>query len=192
MNKNIVLASSSPRRKELLNQIGIEPLLVPSFLEENVTSDIPEQIVTELSMQKAEDVAGRCRNDSIVIGADTIVMVKGDIFGKPETEKEAAEMLRHIQGNVHQVYTGVTLISTVTNEKIVFVEKTNVGVYPMSEDEIMDYVYSSDGMDKAGAYGIQGRFAAYIEKIDGDYFNVVGLPVGRVYQELKKLLSQES
>lgn len=187
----IILASASPRRKELLGQIGLEPEIVPSKVEEQVTTDIPEDIVVELSRQKAEDVAaGIQENDILVIGADTVVSASGKILGKPGSVEEAAEMIRRLAGKTHQVYTGVTLIcrDQQGREKTVsFSEKTDVSVYPMSEKEIIGYAACGEPMDKAGAYGIQGKFAAYIQGIQGDYSNVVGLPVGRLYQEIKKI-----
>lgn len=191
--KKLVLASASPRRKELLAQIGIVPVIEPSTIEEVITSKVPEEVVRELSCQKAMDVASHQAEGSCVIGADTVVSAKGQILGKPGSHEEAYQMISMLQGRVHQVYTGVTLIYCGKQGRIVrsFVEKTDVSVYPMSENEISAYAAEEDPMDKAGAYGIQGRFAAFIKGIDGDYTNVVGLPVGRIYQEIKQLFEQE-
>lgn len=184
----IILASASPRRNELLRQIGIEPEIIPSQVEECVTLVKPEEVVMELSAQKAEEVAGRVSDqNAVVIGSDTVVSIDGTILGKPADRAEAEAMLRHLQGRSHQVYTGVTLICG--GKKRTFASETEVEVYPMTEEEIADYIDSGDCMDKAGAYGIQGRFAAHIKGVRGSYTNVVGLPVGRVYQELKALLS---
>lgn len=195
MDKKIklVLASASPRRKELLTQIGFVPEIVPSTIEEIITSRNPEAVVMELSLQKARDVAGRQEKGTCVIGADTVVAVSGQILGKPASHEDAYRMISMLQGRTHQVYTGVTLIDCGQTGSTVrtFVEKTDVSVYPMSEPEIKSYAADEDPMDKAGAYGIQGKFAAFIKGIDGDYNNVVGLPVGRVYQELKQLFEQE-
>jgi septum formation protein len=189
----LVLASASPRRKELLAQIGIEPAIVPSTIEEIITSRVPEDVVMELSRQKAQDVARIQENGTCVIGADTVVAAEGQILGKPVSHEDAYRMISMLQGKTHQVYTGVTLVYCGQAGKIVrtFVEKTNVSVYPMSEEEIKNYADDKDPMDKAGAYGIQGKFAAFIKGIDGDYNNVVGLPVGRVYQEMKRMFEQE-
>ncbi|MFR5602572.1 MAG: Maf family protein [Lachnospiraceae bacterium] len=187
--KRIILASASPRRKMLLEQIGFELEIVPSEIEERITGkESPEELVRFLSAQKALDVAGRQTKGSIVLGSDTVVAIQGKILGKPTSPEDAARMLSLLQGNTHQVYTGVTLAAAGTRSFITFSEKTEVTVFPMTENEIMAYVESGDPMDKAGAYGIQGPFAAYIQGIHGDYNNVVGLPVGRVYQEWKKWL----
>lgn len=187
----IVLASGSPRRRELMEQIGIRAEVMPSSVEERVTSDIPDQVVLELSGQKAEDVAEKTEGrDVLVIGADTVVASEGRILGKPGSVAEAGEMIASLAGKCHQVYTGVTLIYRDPSGEMrrkAFAERTDVYVYPMDEEEIRGYAGCGEPMDKAGAYGIQGRFAAYVEKIDGDYNNVVGLPVGRLYQEIKEL-----
>ncbi len=188
----IILASGSPRRRELLSQIGIEPKIMPSAVDETITSPDPEEAVIELSARKAEDVAARADKGTLIIGADTVVAVKGQILGKPKDCHDAERMLGLLQGQSHQVYTGVTLIlkESSGSRGITFAEKTEVFVYPMTQEEILDYVRSGEPMDKAGAYGIQGRFAAYIRGICGDYTNVVGLPVGRVWQEKKRLMEE--
>lgn len=188
--KKLVLASASPRRRELLAQIGLAPLIEPSTLEEKVTSSIPEAVVSELSSQKAQDVAEHQEPGTLVIGADTVVAMDHQILLKPVSHEDAYRMISVLQGRDHQVYTGVTLIYCGQTEKKVktFVEKTDVTVYPMSEEEIKTYAFSEEPMDKAGAYGIQGKFAAFVKGIDGDYNNVVGLPVGRVFQEIKGML----
>ncbi len=186
--KRIILASASPRRRELLHQIGLEPEIIPSTVEETITSTEPDLVVMELSQQKAEDVASAYRGtDAFVIGADTVVAFNGKILGKPHSTEEAFEMLKDLQGNTHQVYTGVTIINCENGRKETFAERTEVLVYPMEDEEIRAYIATKDPMDKAGAYGIQGQFAAHIQGIHGDYNNVVGLPVGRVYQWLKKM-----
>ena len=189
--KKIILASASPRRRELLAQIGLPFTVQVSSVEEVITKTAPEEIVMELSAQKAEDVKKNTEEDCIVIGADTIVSYsdgeKTQILGKPGSEEEAFGMLKLLQGNSHQVYTGVTICF---GEQIrTFYEKTQVHVYPMNEEQIEEYIKTGEPMDKAGAYGIQGRFAAFIKGIEGDYNNVVGLPVGRLYQELCKLIN---
>lgn len=191
---HVVLASASPRRKELLEQIGICPEIRPSGAEEMTKERRPDMMVMELSRQKAEDVAARCPAGTMVIGADTVVAVGGAILGKPGTPIRAYEMLESIQGRSHQVYTGVTVLLCLEGGKthgITFAERTDVHVYPMTGEELKDYAESGEPLDKAGAYGIQGRFAAYIKGIDGDYANVVGLPLGRLCQEVKNLLEEQ-
>ena len=192
-DNTIILASNSPRRRELLRQIGVEPEIRPSNIDEQVTSQIPEEVVMELSSQKAEDVAAGAPDGTLIVGADTVVAVDGRILGKPKCHDEAADMIRMIQGRAHQVYTGVTMIrkEETGSRGRSFAEKTDVLVYPMTEEEIKAYADLDEPMDKAGAYGIQGRFAAYIEGIRGDYNNVVGLPVGRVYQEWKNMMEDQ-
>ncbi len=186
---NIILASASPRRKELLEQIGLLFTIEVSSVEEVITKTVPHEIVMELSAQKAIDVKRKTGTDSIVIGADTIVAYRNaeteQILGKPKGEEQAYQMLKNLQGNSHHVYTGVTICFEAKVHT--FYEKTKVEVYPMSDEQIWDYIKTKEPMDKAGAYGIQGRFAAYIKGIEGDYNNVVGLPIGRLYQELYKL-----
>lgn len=186
---NLILASASPRRKELLGKIGLEFDIIPAKGEEVVTKNLPWEVVEELSFQKAKEIADMQTEECIVIGSDTIVAKEEKIMGKPKDEADAYEMLSEIAGNVHQVYTGVTLIRTGKEPKVItFAEKTDVHLYPMSDDEIYAYIATKDPMDKAGAYGIQGDFAIHVKGIEGDYYNVVGLPIGKVYQELKQLL----
>lgn len=189
----IYLASASPRRKELLKQVGISFKVTPSLVEEKVTKVRPDEVVEELSYRKAVDVCGRLaaegKEDFVVIGADTVVSAWGKILGKPADKADAVRMLKELQGGSHQVYTGVTLAwkyKDMSAMYATFSECTDVTMYAMNDEEIKAYVDSGEPMDKAGAYGIQGLFAAYIQGICGDYNNVVGLPVGRVCQELKK------
>lgn len=185
----LILASASPRRKELLAKTGLPFDIIPAKGEEIITKTIPAEVVMELSQQKAGEIAEKQTEDCIIIGADTIV-AKGDtIMGKPKDEDDAYRMLEMISDDCHQVYTGVTILRTGKNaESITFAEKTDVYLYPISDADIRAYIASGDPMDKAGAYGIQGDFAVHVKGIEGDYYNVVGLPIGRVYQELKKLL----
>lgn len=185
----LILASASPRRKELLGKIGITFEVFPAKGEEVVTKKLPWEVVEELSYQKAKEIAELQTEDCIVIGSDTIVAKGEEIMGKPKDEADAFRMLSMIAGDCHQVYTGVTLIRTGKEPKVItFAEKTDVHLYPMSEQEIHAYIATKDPMDKAGAYGIQGDFAIHVKGIAGDYYNVVGLPIGKVYQELKQLL----
>ena len=222
MNKKIILASASPRRRELLTQIGLDFDIVVSETEEKITSTEPAKVVEELSAQKAEAVweklcstaasQGSVTNaerldegsevfeseqtsgettmtDTLVLGADTVVACDGKILGKPADTEAAAAMLTMLQGRGHEVYTGVTILYEEDGEKkvLTFHEKTTVHFYPMTDAQIREYVATGDPMDKAGSYGIQGFCARYIRGIEGDYNNVVGLPVGRVYQELHGL-----
>lgn len=190
--REIVLASASPRRRELLKQVGIPCRVVPSQVEEAVTSDIPAKVVEELASQKCADVLSRVPGGTVVLGADTVVAFDGKILGKPKNEAEAFAMLTMLQGNTHQVYTGVAVMEK-KNGKVrtdLFHVCTDVTFYPVSAAEIREYIATKEPMDKAGAYGIQGRFAAYVEKISGDYNNVVGLPVSRVCQCLKERLRE--
>lgn len=198
----IILASQSPRRKELLEQIGLEFEICPAKGEEIITKSVPEEVVMELSKQKAEEVAAMVSSfgeehkdittpsDILVIGADTVVAYDGKILGKPVDEADAKRMLTMLSGNIHSVFTGVTLVlidKTGRAGELVFYEKTDVKMHEMTEKEIDRYIATGEPMDKAGSYGIQGKCAIYIEKIDGDYNNVVGLPITRIYQELKKI-----
>lgn len=197
MSRKVILGSASPRRRELLAQIGARFEVRTSGREEVYHSTVPEEIVRELAIMKAENVAedladeqGRTPEDTIVIGADTIVVLDGKILGKPKDEKDAADMIRALQGRSHEVYTGVAILDyDARGEKNVSVRAVGTKVYvnSMDEAEISAYIDTGEPMDKAGAYGIQGRFAAYIDRIEGDYYNVVGLPVSYVYQALKRL-----
>lgn len=199
-NKKIILASGSPRRKELLSQIGLSFTVRVSEADEHTEETKPEKLVCILSERKTlavwDELTEEERKESILIGADTVVAVDDRILGKPADETEAFRMIKLLQGRSHQVYTGVTILrqgglqpfeegtNTCSIQKKQFFEKTDVLVYPMSEEEITAYVKTGEPLDKAGAYGIQGSFAAYIQGINGDYSNVVGLPVGRLYHEI--------
>lgn len=190
MKRRIILASASPRRQELLTQIGLPFEVCPGEGEEVTQKELPEEVVQELSYRKAREVYERKggEEDIVVIGADTIVACQRQILGKPGSSERACQMLEMLQGGTHQVYTGVAFVWKEKGrmESAVFYECTDVRVFPMTEEEIRRYTQTGEPMDKAGAYGIQGSFAAFIQGICGDYNNVVGLPVGRVYQELKK------
>lgn len=185
----LILASASPRRKELLEKIGLPFTVQPAKGEERITQKSPAAVVMELSRQKAEEIAAAQTEDCIIIGADTVVAKGEKIMGKPKDAADAKQMLRSIADDCHQVYTGVTLIRTGAHpQSVTFQEETDVFLYPISDAELDAYIASGDPMDKAGAYGIQGDFAIYVKRIAGDYYNVVGLPIGRVYQELKRML----
>ncbi len=187
---DIILASKSPRRKELLEQIGIQFRCMPSLKEEIITKVVPEEVVKELSEQKARDIESQLeiKGDTVIIGADTIVAFDDKILGKPSDKEDAVNMLSSISGHKHQVYTGVTMIYLSGNvrKEITFKEKTDVFVRNLSKEDILEYVATDEPMDKAGSYGIQGKFAKYVEKINGDYNNVVGLPVSRLFNEARE------
>lgn len=189
MKTKIVLASGSPRRRELLEQVDLKFSVKVSEADEDIEETNPKELVKKLSFIKADDIYYKIdpeQNDEnlVVIGADTIVVAGRKILGKPKNRANARKMINRLQGRSHYVYTGVTIM---TNEKaITFVEKTKVYVYKMNKKQIDEYLNTREFVDKAGAYGIQGAFAAYIKSIKGDYNNVVGLPVGRLCYELRK------
>ena len=211
-NVRLVLASASPRRRELLSQIGLEFTVMPSTKEENAKTTEAGALVQELSRQKAVDIweqlsggqgqnpdadqeqiaeetqepnlNGKRQPELLVIGADTVVCCEGKILGKPHSREAAAEMLTALQGRSHEVYTGVTLYSQ--SETVTFFECTQVEFYPMTEVEISEYIDSKEPMDKAGAYGCQGLASLFVERIEGDFFNVMGLPVCRTGQMLRE------
>ena len=187
--KKMILASASPRRRELLEQGGIPFTVIPSQAEEKLTTTQPGLAVEELSYLKCSDIYEKSTEDAVVIGADTVVASEGKILGKPSSKEDAVKMLQSLQGKAHEVYTGVTIMvrEGEENRKKTFHEKTKVVFYPMSEEEIRSYVDTGEPMDKAGAYGIQGKSAIFIKEINGDYNNVVGLPLARLYQELKNM-----
>lgn len=190
--KKIILASASPRRRELMEQAGYEFEIQVSHKEEKYISVTPDEIVKELALLKAKDIAEQNKTkDLIVIGADTVVAHRGAILGKPKSKDDAFNMIKGFQGDKHQVYTGVAILSydaegmeNIINHAV----KTDVYVNPMTDEEIWRYIESDNVMDKAGSYGIQSGFAVHIEKIEGDYFNVVGLPISYIYEKLKKLI----
>ena len=191
--KKIVLGSASPRRKELLEQIGIEFSVKVSNKEECYVSDTPEEIVKELALMKAknvcEDLICEKEDNVVVIGADTVVVYNGKILGKPKDDEDAFNMIKSFSGKKHYVYTGIAIADIIGDKIDVLVNeavKTTVFVNEMTDEEIKDYIETKEHRDKAGAYGIQGRFAAYISHIEGDYYNVVGLPVSKIYEKLKK------
>ncbi len=188
----IILASASPRRRELLEQVGIEYECIPSDCEEITKETEPAKVVSELSRIKALDIAKQFEGtdeNTIVIGADTVVSFGNEIMGKPTDEAHAFQMLKKLSGREHSVFTGVTLV-IIKNGKtrhMTLYAETKVHVYPMKDEEILDYIKTGEPMDKAGAYAIQGMFSAFIEKIEGDYNNVVGLPVSRVCKILREV-----
>ena len=186
--KSIILASGSPRRKELLSQIGLEFKVITSNVSEDTLFTSPEDMVKDLAYNKGmavyQTLSDEEKQNSIVISADTIVYHNGKVLLKPVDERDAFNILKSLSGKKHEVFTGAFIKSG--NFSSSFCEKTSVELFDISDEEIRDYIASGEPFDKEGAYGIQGLFARYIKGIEGDYNNVVGLPVGRLYQELKK------
>lgn len=187
-----ILASASPRRKELLRQMGLEFEVMPACGGEETQAARPADIVMDLARKKAGEIArklGQETEPAVIIGADTAVAFGDEILGKPKDEKDAYRMISMLQGNSHKVYTGVCLIipSGGGKEEHSFYEETEVAMYPMSEEERRRYVATGEPFDKAGGYAIQGKCAAFVKEIFGDYNNVVGLPLARIYQELRRL-----
>lgn len=185
----VILASGSPRRREILEQVGVAFEVKQSDVEEVTTQTEPREVVRELSCQKAWAVAAQCKEDVLVIGADTIVAHGDTILGKPRNDAHAKEMLQLLQGNSHHVYTGVTLVYKhgEQTESVSFAEDTRVFIASMDDGQMDAYLATGEHRDKAGAYAVQGRFAIYVQGLDGDYYNVVGLPVSRLYQESLKM-----
>lgn len=190
----VILASRSPRRKEILERMGITFKSMVADVNEKVSKKEPGPMVEDLARQKVERIAeiikgddGDIDNKIIIIGADTMVFHKGNPLGKPIDEEDAIRMLKEISDDVHEVYTGVYIIiiesGNIVN-RISFANQTRVWVNKLSKKQIIDYIASGEAMDKAGAYGIQGRFGIFIKKIEGDYYNVVGLPIAEIYEKL--------
>lgn len=181
----LILASKSPRRIELMTLAGFDFLSVPAVKEEKITGGTsPSDAVLMLSRQKAEEIAEKYPYNT-VIGADTVVALGNEIMGKPENEQDAFNMLKKLSGKTHTVLTGVCVISP--DKQINFYEKTEVEFYPLGDDEIRQYIASGEPMDKAGAYGIQEKGAMFVKRINGDFYNVVGLPVARLARELNTI-----
>ena len=186
--KKIILASGSPRRKELLSKLNIDFEIIVTDTDETITETSPDRIVEDLALRKASAIFDTIEEDDVmVIGADTIVYYDGDILGKPQNEAEAKDMISLLSDRTHQVFTGVAVCIKRKGEKSVisFSEKTEVTFYHIDKFDIDEYIKTGSPMDKAGAYGIQDDFAKHVKKIDGDYNNVVGLPLSRLYQEIK-------
>lgn len=200
--KKLVLASASPRRRELLEQIGLKPEVIVAKTDEETDFLQPDEMVRELAHRKCLAVANYLteeaddRTEKYVLGADTVVVHGGKILGKPENAQDAEEMLYSLQGDTHSVFTGVCIFHLEKGERIpaedtahmrLFHVCTEVTVNPMTREEIRIYTDTGEPLDKAGAYGIQGKFARHIQGICGDYTNVVGLPVSAVYNALREL-----
>ena len=192
-NIKIILASASPRRKELLEQIGVDFEIAVSDKETAIDGGDPIEACRAQAYNKAVDIVEKSRlkygyKDFVVISADTIVAIEGKILGKPKDKSDARQMLKTLSGRKHRVYTAVFVYNSLKDSYESFVEDTPVEVASLSSEEIEDYLEKKEPYDKAGAYAIQGYFSRYIVGIEGDYYNVMGLPVGRLYRDyLKKL-----
>lgn len=188
MINKIFLASGSPRRRELIERLNIPFEVTPSDSDETFDVKLSiEDNLSRVSYLKAKavlDKMGELKDGEIILAADTVVSYEGVIFGKPKSREHAFSMLKTLQGNVHEVYSGVTIISNSRN--LSFTEVTKVEFNPMTNEEINNYIDTNEPMDKAGAYGIQGYSSLYIKKIDGDYYNVMGLPLSKTYMIMKK------
>ena len=188
--KPLVLASASPRRSQLLRQVGFEFSVIPSDIPEPVEDDrSPERHVLDLALAKALKVAEGVES-AIVVGADTIVVLDGEILGKPADEREAFSMLRKLSGRTHEVFTGFALVDRPSGKTTSGYEVTRVTFRPLLDEEIRRYIELDRPFDKAGSYGIQDRSALFVERIEGCYYNVVGFPLARFYVYLKEFLVQ--
>ncbi|MFA7673069.1 MAG: Maf family protein [Clostridia bacterium] len=184
----LILASSSPRRKEIMKMMGMPFDIIEPEAEETVRADEdPEDLVSRLACMKASDVYERAGKGHIVVGIDTIVCIDGLVLGKPRNRSEAYEMLKRLSGRSHKVLSGVCIMKDKT-APVSFVSETEVSFADMSDDEINEYVDTKEPYDKAGAYGIQGKAAKFVKSISGCYYNVMGLPLSEVYGIIKKII----
>lgn len=182
--KHIILASASPRRKEILELADLKFDIMPSNAQEITTKTAPNEVVMELASIKAKDIYEKSEKQSMIVGADTVVAYQGQILGKPTDEADAKRMLTMLSGQTHEVYTGVCIIED--GKTKTFYEETKVTFYEISDEQIDHYIKTGEPMDKAGSYGIQGKAAVFIKGIEGDYYNVVGFPIARFLQEIIK------
>ncbi|GGM26186.1 septum formation protein Maf [Paraliobacillus quinghaiensis] len=183
MSKQLILASSSPRRQGLLEQVNIPfSIRKPDIDESQIKTNDPYEKVKQLAIRKAQEVQIETE-DEVILTADTVVSYNQTIFEKPKNKEEAYKMIASLSGEIHEVFTGF-MIKSLDNE-VVFVERTKVEFWPLSSDEINWYISTKDPYDKAGAYGIQSYGAMFVKQIFGDYYNVVGLPISRVVRELR-------
>jgi septum formation protein len=180
-NQTLILASSSPRRQELIQSLGLPYIIRVSDADETVDEKItPAELVELLSLRKAatvRDILQDTEKQGIIVGSDTVVVYQGQVLGKPTDEEHSFRMLKALQGNIHEVYSGVACLDAATGRHLVSHRVTHVSMKPMSDDQIRRYIATGEPKDKAGSYGIQGLGATIIESIEGDYFNVVGLPL---------------
>jgi len=191
--KNLVLASKSPRRKELLENIGLKFSIMEGDVDENIVPKNldPKLYVQELAVLKANSVAKKLPKNTLVVGADTVVIYDGDVLGKPADSKEAFNMLKKLSGKTHYVYTGVAVLDTDSMKIVADYEKTAVTFREITDDEISFYIENFRVTDKAGAYGIQEFAGVFVSRIEGDYFNIVGLPVCKLYTLIKDEFGEE-
>lgn len=183
--EKLVLASGSPRRKEILEIFNYPFEIMTSDIEEPVhDEDAPEITVMTLALEKSLDISQKVPSGTLVIGADTLVYCQG-YLGKPQDEADAQSMLNRLQGRTHHVYTGISVVRAGSDEKVVEYVKTAVRMKPLNADQIATYVATGEPMGKAGAYAIQGKGALFIDGIEGDYFNVVGLPIQKLAEVLE-------
>lgn len=186
----IILASSSPRREEMLNKYKLNPIIFPSEIDEKIIQgESPIQIAMALAFEKCFWVSNHFKNSEVIIGADTIVVLEGNIIGKPKNEEDAFNILKTLSGKIHSVITGVCIIKANSNIKIIDYETTEVEFRNLSDDQIIRYINTKEPLDKAGAYGIQGYGQILVKKIDGCYSNVVGLPLGKLDYLLNKFFN---
>ncbi|WP_286316294.1 Maf family protein [Romboutsia ilealis] len=182
----IILASASPRRKEILENTSVKfDVMASSIKELTIDGESPCQMVMRLAFEKGMDIASRQKSD-LIISADTIVVIDNTVLGKPKNEIEARKMITTLSGRTHQVITGISLINLERNKKIIDYVISNVKFKNLSEEDVNDYIRTKESLDKAGAYGIQGYGALLVNEIQGDYFNIVGLPISRLSDLLKK------
>jgi len=194
LHKPVILASASPRRKQLLERLGMTFTVRPSTVQEESVSLLlhPELYVQTLAAHKARDIASTAEQPSLVIGADTIVVLDNSILNKPVSPEHAREMLSDLSGRTHTVYTGIALVDSATHEEITDVQQTEVTFRVLTSEEIDAYVDTGSPLDKAGAYGIQDDFGAvFVERINGCYYNVVGLPLPLLYRKLREFSRPE-
>lgn len=185
MDKKVILGSSSPRRRQILDQVLIPYIVRPCSIDESVvTESNPEKKVKKLAKLKNEHIAFKNDNE-VIITADTVVAYENTIFEKPKNKDEAFTMISTLSGQVHDVFTGVMIRSK--RDDILFVEQTKVKFWDLTKNEIEQYVATDEPYDKAGGYGIQSVGAKFVKQINGDYYNIVGLPISRVIIELKKM-----
>lgn len=185
----IILGSQSPRRKELLELLGYEFTVISPNVDETVEYTTFPEMVQKIAFKKAHHIS-QTYKDELIICADTIVVCEDECFGKPKSKEDAYYMIKALSGKPHSVYTAVACIYQ--GKEYGFVEETKCYVTDMTEEEILDYISTSEPYDKAGAYGIQGIFAKYIEKIDGDYYNVMGLPICHLNKLINKIKSSRN
>ncbi len=183
-NQDIILASRSPRRAFLLEQVGLKFEQIPSHIEENLNGMLPDEFVLHYSLKKAEEIQ-KTHSNSLIIGADTIVVLNNKIIGKPQNDEEAFQILKKLSGKCHEVLTGVSILFH--DSQISDIAKTKVFFKLIADEDIKEYISTGEPMDKAGAYGIQGYGSQFIDKIDGCYFNVMGFPIPLFYEMIKKV-----